>query len=234
MTRPYISQKEFLEVAHLFQWATRDHYVLWFYGKPRRSKRVEVLLPRLVKKGKLVSRWYGKKLIYSVPRKRMKKYGDFYDPNIEHELACTEGLVRLALSKPNCEIIKTGFFFGFGVVPEWGIKYSTGKMLLFEFCTADNFYRKLRSKIARYKEVLPAIEERFGCSSVVLFVLDVERERVRAWLDFHKIGNYPFLFTDYKTFLEVPFRRQLSTPIYFWGGDGQAHPLVKDDGSITT
>ena len=209
----------------MFHWATKEHYMLWFYGRVGRSKRIEVLLPRLVEQGKLVARRHGKRLIYSIPRKGLKKYRDLYQPNIAHELACTEGLVRIMLSKPDCEVIPTGRFFGFGVVPEWGIRYPSGKLLLYEFCTEDNFLRKLKGKVARYKEVLPEIETKFDCPAIAVFVLDVKRDLVKSWVDRNALSGFPFFFTDYKTFLGVPLKQQLATEIYIWGGDGKPHPL---------
>ena len=117
------------------------------------------------------------------------------------------------------EIIPERYFRGFGIVPEWGIKYSES-LLLFEFCTRDNASRSglVNQKVAMYQKNLPNIEERFGGQGTVLFVLDIPREKIKP------TGEFCF-FTDYETFKTVPYSQQLTASIYIWGGDGKTYPL---------
>ena len=49
-----VSKDDYLKAAQLFHWAKREHYQMWFTGSLERNRRTEVMLPRLVKKGKLV------------------------------------------------------------------------------------------------------------------------------------------------------------------------------------
>ena len=95
-------------------------------------------------------------------------------------------------------------------------------MLLFEYCTEDNFYRQLKWKVRKYQDYVLNSKERI----VVLFVLDVSREKVKKFIERHQpVG--PFYFVDYETFLKVPLGNQLTAPIYFWGEDQNVYALRK-------
>ena len=113
------------------------------------------------------------------------------------------------------------------MVPEWGILYNNGKLLLYEFCTEDNFSRKgvIKSKITRYNNNLGYLEEKFFGEAIVLFVVDAERKKVESFIKENKPGEQIF-FTDYKTFLDVPMGGQLRAPIYIWE-DGRVLSLQK-------
>ena len=220
MGRHSISQKRYLEVAQNFHWAGREHYQLWFTGSLKRHKRTEVMLPRLVEKKKLKAYRFGNRLVYTVPRR--DKTNNYF-LKIEHGLACTEGLVRIWRSNMEGKVISENEFRGKGVIPEWGITYPSETILLFEFCTNDNFARSslVKNKMLRYENDLPAP---FNLSPIVLFVIDVSRDRVKRFIEKNLTGER-FFFTDYETFLRVPFGKQLQTPIYFWGEDGRECPL---------
>jgi hypothetical protein len=219
-----ISQKRYLEAAQVFHWATQEHFTMWFTGSTNRSKRTEAILPRLVNKGTLVAIKYGKKLVYACPR-RVRHPGFFF--KVEHGLGCTEGLIRFWWSNMQAEIIEERFFYGCGSVPEWGLRYETGKMILFEYCTADNFNRTnvMKSKLAAYRHNLDAINRRFDREGIIVFVCDVTSERLTKFVTDIKPSGLPVFFTDYETFKTVPVGGQLSAPIYIWGEDGLAYPL---------
>jgi len=176
------------------------------------------MLPRLVGKKKLKAYRFGNRLVYTVPR-RDKKQGDHY-LKIEHGLACTEGLVRIWRSNMEGKVISEKEFRGSGVIPEWGISYPSGVTLLFEFCTQDNFNRSslIKNKIRRYEEFTYA-------QQIILFVVDVSRDKAKRFVDRYLPGER-FFFTDYETFLNVPLGKQLQTPIYIWGKNGAEHPLI--------
>lgn len=138
-----IPKERYLELSQVFHWATKQHYILMLTPKIDRHRRTEVMLPRLVRKGKLTATYYGKKLVYCALRKNRKRIcGSQYYPTIAHGLACTEALVRFSISDPNCEVIGERYLRGFKIVPEWAILYPNKKLLLFEFCTKDNFKRR--------------------------------------------------------------------------------------------
>ena len=226
------SKYQYIEAAQLFHWATKEQFVIWFTGERNRHKRTEVMLPRLERMGKLTSAWYRKKKVYAVKRRnRNRLYGQLYYPNFEHGIGCTEGLVRFWRSDRNGYIIPEMHFRGFGSVPEWGILYPNGKLLLFEFCTEDNFkrYREVKSKIARYRKNLHLIEEKFKGEAVVLFVADVKREKLDSFIWQHKPFGEEFFFTDYQTFLNEPIGHQLTASIYIWGENGWPYPLRGED-----
>lgn len=216
-----ISTDAYLQAAQIFNWATREHYTVWFTGKADRHRRTEVMLPRLVKKGKLQAVKYGNRLVYCAPK--LKRTDRKLPESIEHGLGVTEGLVRLWRSSPNGTIIPSRYFRGLGCIPEWAIQYDYST-LLYEFSTRDNFYQALQEKMRRYTECLEKIQERIGTKILVLFNLAVPRGNVLKWVaKYHPEG--PFMFTDDQTFRSISLGEQVSAPIYLWGGDGQSYPL---------
>lgn len=240
MRRSHYRKIDYLQAGQLFHWATKEHYILWLTGKEGRHKRSEIMLPRLVKEGKLVARKYGNRLIYSVPRRTQKvfdkdipeKYREELEDRflqVEHGLAVTEGLVRLWRSNMEGEIIPERYFRGLGLVPDFGIRYPSGSLLLYEHTTADNFYRTtvVKGKISRYNDSIDQIMEKFsGNRSIVVFVLDVPRITVKNFVDRRKPIGEIFMFTDYETFKNVPLGENLKSPIYIWGEDGESYPLT--------
>jgi len=253
MTRNIIPMDLYLEAAQVFHWATKEHFVLWFMGRViTRHRRTESVLNRLVKRNKLRSVRYGKKLIYCVPRRVKGKTLDEFSglTKVVHGLACTECLVRFYRSRMDGEVVAERFFYGCGSVPEWGIRYPNGKMILFEFSTRSNFLftNLMNGKISAYERSIEKIEEKFQAKAIVIFVIDIPRPTVERFVSQRTYagsgereagsvasappdGGYspytPFFFTDYKTFLEVPIERQLLEPIYFWV-DGKPYPLSKN------
>jgi len=260
-----------MEAAQVFHWATKEHFVLWFTGGSVRHRRTESLLHKLVQKDKLRCVKFGKRLVYTVPRRTKGKIPTLsheksaYEPGVSeeaiagknkivHGLACTEGLVRFWRSRMDGEIIAERYFYGCGAVPEWGIRYPNGKMLLFEFCTESNFLfsNNMNGKLNAYQKHLEEIEEKFQAMAMVLFVIDVPRGTVERYVGSLKrdVGSVadgrtsalpegdrfpfdPFFFTDYETFLKVSFGLQLIAPIYIWSHDGGEYPLSKNDGLDT-
>src|SRR6185503_8795916 len=123
--------------AQVFHWFTKEHIILWLWGFLKRHRRTESVLPKLVQKGKLRSVKFGKRLVYTVPRRTKGKLPELqrekhgYEPKVSeeaisgrnkivHGLACTECLVRFWRSRMDGEIISERYFYGLGAVPEWG------------------------------------------------------------------------------------------------------------------
>jgi hypothetical protein len=217
----------------------------------------------LVQKDKLRSVKFGKRLVYTVPRRtkgkspKLVKEKTAYEPGVSekamagrnkivHGLACTESLVRFWRSRVDGEIIAERYFYGCGAVPEWGIRYPHGKMLLFEFCTESNFLysNMMTGKLKAYEKNLEKIEDKFQGEAVVLFVLDVPRKTVENFVgslrgaagsvadasalpEGDRFPLNPFYFVDYETFLKVPIGSQLFEPIYLWS-DGKSYPLSEN------
>ncbi len=199
---------------------------------------------RLVKKGRLRSVFYGSKLIYAIPRKgNVDEFSGL--SKVVHGLACTEGLVRFYRSNLDGTVIAEKYFRSFGSVPEWGIIYPNGKMLLFEFSTKSNFFfsGKMSGKLGAYKKNLDKIEERFKAKAIVVFVVDVPKETVERFVgslngrpacsaSLRPEGDtfplHPFFFVDYATFKAVPIGNQLTAPIYIWGVDGKQYKLSEN------
>jgi hypothetical protein len=152
MKKLTLTQKEYLEVAEYFLWALSVHFTVWFTGSWKRWKRTEYNLPRMVKKGALKTAKYGTRLAYTLPGRRAE-----YTQDIDHGIICTESLLRFKLSQPG-EIISERFFrsLSFEAVPEWGVIYPSGNMLLFEYSTSDNCRRSrvMRKKLTNIEAVL--------------------------------------------------------------------------------
>ena len=197
---------------------------MWLTGEVKRHHRTEKMLLRLVRKGKLVAKNDGRKVIYTVPRRKNNR-------DVRHGLACTEALVRFYRSKEGIVIPEHKFTRQQnGVVPEWGIKYPGGMMVLFEFCTYDNFKRgAVKSKVKRYLKNLYNIESKFQAEAFVVFVIDIDNWAVQDFV----LKNMPigeqFFFTGYDNFLKSPIGEQLDTSIYIWGEDGNKYPLRRKD-----
>jgi len=243
MSRNTIPVDYYLDAAVVFHYATKEHFNLLLTGSSRRNTRTETVLLRLSKRKKLKAIKYGKKLVYMAPHKAKGK--DIEDLaiylKIVHGLSCTEGLVRFWRARTEGEMIAERFFYGCGIVPEWGIRYPDGKMLLFEFSTKSNFHFSglMNGKINAYRRNLEKIEEKFSAKAIVVFVLDIPRNTVERYVgsfrreagsvaDAPAEGDAfpfdPFYFVDYETFLKVPIGDQLKAPIYFWM-DGKEYPL---------
>ena len=222
-------QEKYVEVARVFHWAYMKHYVLMFTGKDERNKQTERVLPALTRSRNLVAIKYGKPLIYAIPQFLSIVPGSdaYYPLNPYHGLWCTEGLVRFVRADTDCELYPENYFKSnrFGVVPEWGIKYEKGTVLLFEFSTASNFYLRgnVQGKITRYTKYMQKFKDKMGHEPIVVFVLDIPRAEV---VEFVKNSNpeYQFFFTDAHTFKTVPIGGQLTEPIYFWC-NGKEYPL---------
>lgn len=204
-------------------------------------KTLETLLPKFEREEKLLVDWHKGEKVYSMPRKKK-----VMPVSIDHEIACAEIHIRLWRCRMGeGEIFPERSFRGFGIVPEGGIRYSQERnsMLIFEYCTRSNFAHGgvMKSKLTRYARHLPDIEAKVKRNITVLFVIDIDREKVRDFVarmksildepvisDIAGDPRYPFFFTDYQTFKTVPVGKALSTGIYFWQ-DGKEWRLGDDD-----
>jgi hypothetical protein len=208
MRVPSIPQKRYLEATQKFHWATMEQYVKWFTGDVKRHGRTEIVLKRLAENGKILRKKYGQRYVYAA--RRRKGYTKIY-----HGLVCTECLIRVYRTRRG-QVIQESKFYGCGSIPEWGIVYDT-TILLFEFCSQDNFKRKGRmsGKIYQYQKNLEKIEKRFDAKPVVLFVIAGNREEVSKFVENEKpLGD--FVFTDFYTFLKIPLGEVLKAKVYFW------------------
>jgi len=230
-----------LSAVRMFRWVTRSILILYFGGVAKRIKALERLLPKLEREGKLEVVWHRGQKVYSIPR---KKKGN--PVSLDHEVVCAEILCRLWRCRmAEGEIFMERAFRGFGIVPEAGIRYSEERntMLIFEYCTRSNFTHGgvMKSKITRYEKYLPAMEKKLKRNMTVLFVIDIERYKVKEFV--RKMGRmlgepfvsdpagsslHPFFFTDYKTFKSVPVGKALTAKIYFWQ-DGNEWKLTDND-----
>lgn len=242
MGRHYmVTEDDVLTAVRVFRWVTRKALELYFGGAPRRMKALETLLPELVREGKLTATWHKGEKIYAITRKKK-----VMPVSLDHEIACAEIHIRLWRCRmEEGEIFPERAFRGFGIVPEGGIRYSKERnsMLIFEYCTRSNFAHGgvMKSKLTRYAQYLPDIEAKVERDVTVLFVIDIDREKLRDFVSRMKpileepvisgLGTnprYPFFFTDYQTFKNVPVGKALSASIYFWR-NGKEWRLGDDD-----
>ena len=177
-----ITRVDILAAVRILRYVTRSILLLFFAGGNRRIKALEKMLPALERDGLLcVDKYEGEK-VYSIARENKGK-----PVSIAHEIACALILVlfwRCRMAEG--EIVPERKFRSFGIVPEAGIRYSKerGTMIVFEHCTRKNFKHGgvMKSKITRYIKYLPLMEKKFGRRITVLFVLDIERSEVKAFV----------------------------------------------------
>lgn len=223
---PTIRPADYLNAAKVFHWASKEHYKLWFTGKEfGRHRLTETVLPKLVREGRLAAVRYGLGYVYTEPR-RVRKPGHYL--KINHGLAATEGLVRFWRSDLPSTILPERYFYGGGVVPEFGLITSRQRLLLFEYCSADNFERtgRLISKFNAYDHELDLMADKFGALGVVvIFVVAVSQERLEGYLTRLNNPVPSFYFVDYKTFVKVPIGQQFTAQIYTWKPDMQKYSL---------
>lgn len=233
------TQSNVLKVVRLLRWVTRQVLILFFSGDEKRIKALETLLPKLEREGKLSVEWHKGEKVYSMPRKKKIK-----PVSMDHEIACADILVRLWRCRmEEGEIFPERAFRGIGIVPEGGIRYSEDRnsMLIFEYCTLQNFEHSvvMKSKLTRYKRYLPDIEAKVERNVTVLFVIDIDRSRVKDFVrkmkpifeepvnsDLAGDPRYSFFFTDYQTFKTIPVGKAL-TAFYIWQ-DGKEWRLTND------
>ena len=232
MSRHTIPMDLYIEASQVFHWATMRHFCIWFTGSYRRHRRTETVLRRLSKRGILRTFKYGKKLVYS-----SKQVKDEFEglAKVNHGLACTECLVRFYRSRTEGMIVAEKYFYGLGCVPEWGIVYPDGKMLLFEFSTRNDFLvtGKVKGKLQAYREHIERIEEKFNAKALLVYVIDIPKVTLERFL--HKVwraGSVAALspeifFVDFETFLSIPIGEQLIAPIYYWM-DGNQYALRRN------
>jgi hypothetical protein len=236
-----ITENDVLTAVRVYRWVTRGSLEVCFGGAPRRIKSLEKMLPWLEREGRLTAIWHRGEKVYSITRKKK-----VMPVSIDHEIACADIHIRLWRCRMGeGEIFPERAFRGFGIVPEGGIRYSEERnsMLTFEYCTRSNFAHGgvMKSKLTRYVKHLPDIEAKVERRVTVLFVIDIDRNKVRHFIGRMKpllddpvisgIGGepwYPFFFTDYRTFKTVPVGKALGANIYFWR-DGKEWRLGEDD-----
>jgi hypothetical protein len=218
---------EFMDVAH--QASKRQIQIgVRGFANPKYTT-LERFLKTRERNGKLRVAWmkdskHGTIKVYAKPQKTRN-----FDPenfeDLYHGYCCTECLIRFMTAKEG-EAIPEKYFRGYGRVPEFGMRYENGKLLLLEFSTKHDvgYTGKLRGKLNGYDDCLSAIERDFSARSVVVFVLDVDRDRVRTIVDSYKPSDQ-FFFTDFDTFKRVPMGQALIAPIYIWK-DGKEYPLI--------
>lgn len=232
MSRHIIPVDSYIEASRVFHWATMRHFCIWFTGSYRRHRRTETVLRRLSRRGILRTFKYGKKLVYS-----SKKVKDEFEglAKLKHGLVCTECLVRFYRSRTDGMVIAEKHFYGLGCVPEWGIVYPEGKMMLFEFSTRNDFLvtGKVKGKLEAYEKNMERIEEKFNSKAILVYVIDIPKETLeRFLLVMTQAGSDAALspaifFVDCETFLSIPIGEQLTAPIYYWM-DGNQYPLRRN------
>lgn len=128
------------------------------------------------------------------------------------------------------KVIEERFFYKCGSVPDLGLKYHTGNLLLVEYCSKSNFehYNVIKNKLSAYRRNLWQIEEKFEGKGIILFVIDVPKDVLKKFVDGMVPMGLPVFFTDFESFKNTEIGSQLSARIYIWGEDGNTYPLSQD------
>ena len=208
-------------------WFSQKDLTEWLTGSCKRKSSVEKSLPKLVTERKLKARRHGKKLVYRVNHPCLRSG----PTHLEHDLMCTKLILRFGRQEWG-EIVSELFFLEqkerFGCIPDFAILYPNMVMLC-EYSTADNFRRTklMRSKLKAYRKHLFRFANYFENDVSVLFIFDAPRHKVKQFALDHAVPNdYFAYFTDLQSVLQVPKPELLSTPLFIWGGDGQARTLT--------
>lgn len=217
--------KKILKAAEALLWFDQKDMAEFLTGRRRRVKFVEYQLPRLVEREKLKAERYERRLVYT------KRSG--HTDLIPHGLTCTRILLKLLKARAG-EVVPESFFKrateSFGLVPDGGLLYPSG-LLLFEYCTADNFGRTylMKRKLGAYRENIHRIESLFDKEAIILFILEAKRFEVIHFAEKRgeKTDNQ-FFFVDLASFLDVSDGDHLSSPIYIWAPDGGSYQLTDD------
>jgi hypothetical protein len=174
--------KNFLEVAH---WAYNRQIQIGIRGyATRRYSTLERILKRKAQSGEIRDAVYNQSKVYA---QKMKTKGFTDTAKIYHGLCCTECLIRFMTAKEG-EPIAERHFRRYGRVPEFGIRFENGKLLLLEFSTKHDvtYTGKIRGKLNGYGDCLREMERDFNVRATVVFVLDVPRDRVRRIVETHQ------------------------------------------------
>lgn len=127
-------------------------------------------------------------------------------------------------------VIDERFFYRLGSVPDVGFKYHKGNLLLVEYTSRSNFeqYSVIENKLAAYHRNLWKIEEKFGGKAIIVFVIDIEPDKLQRFVWKVMPTGLPVFFTDFDSFKNVPIGEQFSANIYIWGEDGKSYPLTSN------
>lgn len=219
----YFGSEAYAQVAQIFPVADRQDFVFWFQGHRGRDWRTERALVEAVRKGKLRRARHGKRYVYWSPTRWRGN-----PPSIRHGLLVTQALLGFyAARQKGAMVVPERDFRGFKVVPDFGLLYEGGTLLLCEVETATDRYRT-KGKVTRYNHHLAQIEAHFGARAVVVFVMEQPRALLRRWVARGVPWGAAHYFCDADTFFHLPDGRPLTAPVYLWGGDGQTYPLTGD------
>ena len=216
----WVDVRNFLEVAH---WATNPQIQIGVRGyASRRYTTLERLLKSKTRSGDIRSGMYGKSRIYAKPIKT-RNFDLLDTDSVYHGLSCTECLIRLMTPKEGDPLPEKAFR-GYRRVPEFGILYKK-TLSLVEFSTKHDteYSQKIRGKLIGYKECLTAIEHDFNTKAIVVFILDVTRDKVRRIIEKYRPEGQ-FFFCDFKTFKNTKLGDALISPIWIWT-DGKEYSL---------
>lgn len=216
-----------LAAEHHLLWFDQKDMAEWVTGTRRRVNAIEKYLPRLVERKKLKAVRYRKKLVYRLNHPHLRNSTS----HLEHDLMCTKLMIRFGAQETG-EIVSELFFLEqkklFGCIPDWAVLYPNMVMLC-EYSTSDNFRRTrlMRQKLRSYRRYLDRFTGFFENDVSVLFIMDAPRHKVKQFTEATIVSTDTFFyFTDLASVLQVPKAKLLTSPLFIWGGDGQAKSLT--------
>jgi hypothetical protein len=225
---------EVLKVMEILPWASKRHIQLWIRGVPadgvvpKRDSGIEVAIKALEDEVKLKSETYRK----GRPDKAYTRRRKINIEEIPSYLENAECLVRYKVASPGAVVKSENDFkrLALGAVPEGAFLHPNGTLVLLEYSTENdwNKTRRLMKKIVAYRKCLEKIREAYGAKTAcVLFIVDVDRERIARFADEFSTKateNDLFYFTDYETFKRVEMGQTRNAEIYYFV-DGKEYSL---------
>lgn len=228
-----LRQKRVLQQVDALGWASGP--LLAFlngadYGQ--RDYYLEEYLPRLVERGLLWSKRWGRQRIYRLPA-----YGTGRNPNIEHSLLAGQVAVRLLRSSgATAEALVPRRVLadaGMRVIADAAVMLAAANgrhLFLVEYQSPRESERTTSDKIKEYKLDAALLQQQLAVAGVwIVFILDVLRLRAEEIAQSQQDGWPTFYFCDRETFMTTDWRCVLQEPIFYWSGAAGTHALVRKD-----
>jgi hypothetical protein len=213
-----LSQKEFeRKTSPLHIYRLQDAVAIsgMSYHKVQKTNKI------LIKKGFRI-KW--QEDYFGAPRHFYNSTGN--PRNLEHEIKCTQSLLKFLRSEPKAIPLSEEYLWRFmwGLVPDFGLKFQS-KFLLVEYCTANNIeHGEVVKKINKYQQTLDRIEHDLEGEVTCVYLLDCAPAIADALARHDRLGGRSVFaaLSDFDRAADV-----LRSSIYYFS-DGTKNPLRQD------